>query len=75
MWSKIIKQEGNKLIVQTEIELDDTSLLNSEELIQQAVNEIGNTLTGHAIKKMDTDGSAIKVAGKKMTSKGLEKKI
>lgn len=75
MSSKIIKKVGNKLLVELEIELDDSSMLSSEERIQQAVNEMGNLLTGEALEKFDTDGSPIEVNGEKMTSKGRKKKV
>ena len=74
MLSKIIKKEGNKIIIQTELVLDNNSMLHSEELIQKAVNNMGNLLTEEALSKFDTDGSPINVGGVKMTSKGVKKK-
>ena len=45
-------------------------MLTSEELIQQGVNLAGLLATEHALSRFDTDGTAIKVGGKKYTSKG-----
>ena len=74
MSSKIIKRKGNKVTLQLEVELDPTSMLQSEEQIQAAINEAANTITAEALKQFDTDGSAIELAGQKLTSKGREKK-
>ena len=74
MESKIIKQEGNKLTIQVEIELDSTSMLNSEEQIAKALNSAGIQATKKALEQFDTDGSPIDVEGETLTSKGKEKK-
>ena len=74
MGSKIIKRSGSKITLELEVELDPNSMLNSEEQIQQAINEAANQLTGQALKQFDTDGRAIEVKDKKLTSKGRVKK-
>ena len=51
-----------------------TSMLNSEERIQTALNELGSLATVKALDQFDTNGEPIEVNGKKMTSKGQEKK-
>lgn len=61
MESKIIKQEGNKLTIQVEIELDSTSMLNSEEQIAKALNSAGIQATKKALEQFDTDGSPMVV--------------
>jgi len=75
MKSKIIENTGKKLRLEVEIELDPTSMLNTEEQIQAALNEAGILATGLALKQFDTNGEPIEVNGSKMTSKGVEKKI
>lgn len=74
MSSKIIKREGKKVTLQVEVELDDHSMLNSEEQILQALNAAGVELTKEALSRFDTDGSPISVSGEKYTSRGREKK-
>jgi len=74
MNSKLIKKAGNRITVELEIELDPTSMLNSEEQIAKALNEAGLLATGEALELFDTDGSPIEVKGKTLTSKGKEKK-
>lgn len=74
MSSKIIKRVGKKVTLQVEVELDEHSMLNSEEQILQALNAAGAELTKEALSRFDTDGSPIAVKGEKYTSRGQEKK-
>ncbi len=74
MNSKLIKKDGNKITVELEIELDPTSMLNSEEQIAKALSEAGLLATEEALELFDTDGSPIEVKGRTLTSKGKEKK-
>ena len=74
MRSKIIKRTKSKLTLQIEIELDPTSMLNSEEQITAALNEAGLQATQEALEQFDTDGLPIEVKGKVLTSKGQQKK-
>lgn len=71
---KIISQEGRKLTLQLEIDLEAKSMLTSENKIQSALNELGCIATEQALFQFDTDGKAIEVNGEKLTSKGQEKK-
>lgn len=50
------------------------SMLKAEELIQIRVNECGVVATEDALKRFDTDGSAIEFGGERFTSKGREAK-
>ena len=71
---KLVKQDGNKYVFQMEVELDDKSMLTSEEQIQLATNELGGLATTFAIKQFDTKGEPIIKDGVKLTSKGEQKK-
>ncbi len=73
MESKIIKKDGNRLTLEVQILLDPNSMLNSEEQIQKALNEVGVLATQTALSQFDTDGSSIELEGKKYTSKGKKK--
>jgi hypothetical protein len=50
------------------------SMLEGEELIQSHLNEAGCVVTGCLLKRFDTDGSPLRVCGRKLTSKGEEPK-
>jgi hypothetical protein len=51
-----------------------SSMLSTEDNIQQCLNEAGKLATGCALSRFDTDGSPIKVAKIGYTSKGLSAK-
>jgi len=74
MSSKIIKREGSKLTLEVEVELDPSSMLNSEEQIARALNEAGLDLSQAALEQFDTNGEAIEVGGDRLSSKGRQKK-
>jgi len=56
-----------------EILLDPTSMLNSEQQIQQALNSAGILATQTALSQFDSNGSAIELNDEKYTSKGKKK--
>lgn len=68
--STIVSSSAKKIVIQTEIPLDDKSMLSSEESIQLAINSAGTLATAHALLNFDTDGRPISVEEKKYTSKG-----
>lgn len=45
------------------------TMLESEELVQQAVNKVGAVATAECLKGFDTDGSPIIIGGKKWTAR------
>ena len=51
-----------------------SSMLDSEEAIQQRLNEAGVLATTEALQRFDADGSPIQVGDTKLTSKGKLKK-
>jgi len=73
MKAKIVKEEGDKITVQVEIELKG-EMLEMEEHIQEMVNEVGLAATLKALSKFDTQGEPIEVKGKRMTSKSKRPK-
>jgi hypothetical protein len=61
--------------VKLEVVIDlSRSMLTSEENIQQSLNEGGCLATSAALKYLDTDGSAIEIAGEAMRTKGEQPK-
>jgi hypothetical protein len=73
MSAKLIAVEGDTVRIELNIKLS-RSMLESEETILNVLNEAGCMATGEALKRFDTDGSAILIGGTKWTSKGEEPK-
>jgi len=70
----LIKHENDgSITISVNVKLTG-SFLEMEESIQKAVNEVGLQATLTALESFDTDGSPIEVSGKRMTSKGKQKK-
>jgi hypothetical protein len=74
MSASIVARTGNSITVQIEIPLSPSSLLDSEESIQAALNEAGTLATGEALQKFDTNGEKLEQGGAKWTSKGKQPK-
>lgn len=75
MLTKVTQLGKNRIKLEVEIELDSTSMLNSEEQILAALNELGGEATQVALSQFDTDGRPIEINGEKLTSKGSKKKV
>lgn len=73
MVAKIISRTKDKLTIQIEVDTSG-SMLDAEEAILSATNELGGLSTEELLKKFDADGSPIKVGGVKFTSKSLQNK-
>ena len=71
---EFIKKDGKKAVIQVSVELDDSSMLSSEEQIQKAVNDLGGMTTKLALEQFDTKGETIMKDGEKLSSKGKQKK-
>jgi hypothetical protein len=69
MGARLLGIEGNQVKLEVTIDLS-RSMLTSEENIQQSLNEGGCLATAAALKYLDTDGSAIEIAGEVMRTKG-----
>lgn len=70
----IVGIEGNKLTLQVTVDISG-SLLEAEERIQNAVNEIGSMATQEAIARFDTDGSPIMTGPIKWTRRCRSNKV
>ncbi len=73
MGVQLISIEGTIVKMEVTIELS-RSMLTSEENIQHGLNEVGCMATEAALKYLDTDGSAIEIAGEVMRTKGEQPK-
>ncbi len=71
---EFIKRDGRKVVFEVAVELEDSSMLGSEEQIQKAVNDLGVLTTKLALEQFDTDGGSILKDGVKLNSKGKQKK-
>ena len=74
MGLKHIEKRGKKVYVTLEIELDETSMLKSEENIESVLNKVGVAAGELALNQFDTAGEKIEVNGEVLTSKGVQKK-
>ena len=73
MEAEIIKSDSRSITIQVTIPLKE-EMLESEEAIQQGINQAGLLATQYALSRFDTDGSPIQVSNKKHTSKGSHTK-
>ncbi|MDD5266518.1 MAG: ISKra4 family transposase [Methylococcales bacterium] len=71
--AEVIAHDGDELTIQVKVKITG-SLLEAEHIILDACNEVGQLATSHAIKKFDTEGSPIQIAGTKLTAKAATPK-
>ena len=69
MGAEVVNQDGNSVTLQVTINLDGETLLDVEEEILEACNDIGRKATALALQRYDADGSPIEVNSKKLTSR------
>jgi hypothetical protein len=69
----IIKKSNDSITLQVTIPFN-RSMLDSENTIQNVVNDLGKIATGELLKTFDTEGEDIVFGTVKMTSKGLTSK-
>jgi hypothetical protein len=74
MSAAIIERQESSVIIQIRIPLT-RSMLETEDAIQQALNQAGVLATTEALKQFDTDGSPLQMGSTRWTSKGQEPKI
>lgn len=73
MPAKITAVNNNSVTVEIKIEFNK-SMLETENKIQETLNEAGVLVTGQALKSFDTNGAALIFGSVKMSSKGLAPK-
>jgi hypothetical protein len=73
MSATIIERQENSVTIQVTIPLS-RSMLDTEEAIQQALNQAGVLATAEALGQFDTDGSPLLFGPSRFTSKGQEPK-
>lgn len=70
---KVRQESDGSVTISINVKLSG-SMLEQEEQIRQAVNQVGRSATGLALKSFDTKGDAIVLDGVKHTSKKPQKK-
>jgi hypothetical protein len=73
MPATILERQENRVTLQLTIPLS-RSLLETEEAIQQTLNQAGVLATAEALQQFDTDGSPLLTGATRWTSKGQEPK-
>jgi hypothetical protein len=73
MGAQLLKIDGSQVKLEVTITLS-SSMLATEESIQSSLNEAGCIATEAALQYLDTDGSAIEMAGEVMRTKGQQPK-
>ncbi len=74
MTADIITNNAKEVIIQIKISLE-SSMLKTEDNIQQSLNQAGCLATKFALSQFDSNGDPIQINGNKYTSKGLIEKI
>src|SRR5436305_3765559 len=74
MTAVVVERQESSITIQIQVRLS-RSMLDSEETIQQALNEAGVLATTAALEQFDTDGSPLEIGSTRWTSKGQEPKI
>ena len=65
----IVNQSNQSITLQVTIPFT-RSMLDSESIIQDAVNQAGSIATQELLRTFDTDGEALQLGSVKMTTKG-----
>src|SRR4051794_16432145 len=73
MSATIIERQESSVTIQVTVPLT-RSMLETEETIQQVLNQAGVLATAEALKQFDTDGSPLVLGSTRWTSKGQEPK-
>jgi hypothetical protein len=73
MTVSIVSKHSDFITLQVTIPFN-RSMLNSENAVQEALNQVGRVATGELLKTFDTEGEGIILGSVKMTSKGLTNK-
>src|SRR3954468_22003761 len=73
MSATIIERRETSVTIQVTIPLS-RSMLDTEEAIQQTLNQAGVLATAEALQQFDTDGSPLEIGSTRWTSKGQEPK-
>ena len=72
---KIISKNKKRVIFEVAIDLDSENFLETEELIMDKVNELGQKITEEALKNLEVEETVIAVKEQKLYAKNVKKNI
>ena len=72
---KIISNNKKRIIVEVSIDLESENFLETEELIMDKVNALGQKLTQEALKGLEIKETVISVKEKNLYAKSVKKNI
>ncbi len=72
---KIISNNKKRVILEVTIDLDSENFLQTEELIMDKVNELGQKITEQALKNLEIKETVIAVKEQKLYAKEVKKNI
>lgn len=72
---KIISKNKKTITLEVTIDIDNENFLQTEELIMDKVNEVGQTITKEAMENLDIKESVIRIENQKMYAKKKLKDI
>ncbi len=72
---KIISKNKKTITLEVTIDIDNENFLQTEELIMDKVNEVGQIITKEAMEDLDIKESVIRVKNQKMYAKKKQKNI
>lgn len=72
---KIISNNKKRVTLEVTIDLDSENFLQTEELIMDKVNELGQKITEEALKNLEIKESVIAVNDERLYAKSIKKNI
>ncbi len=72
---KIISNNKKRITLEVTIDLDNENFLQTEELIMNKVNELGQKITEEALKNLEIKESVIAIKEQKLYAKNIKKNI
>ncbi len=71
----IISNNKKRVTLEVTIDLDSENFLQTEELIMDKVNELGQKITEQALKNLDIEETVMAVKEQKLYAKEVKKNI
>ena len=72
---KIISNNNKKITLELTIDLDNNNFLETEDVIMDEVNNIGQVLTKQALERLDVNERVITVDKQRFYAKDVKKNI
>ena len=72
---KVISKNKKRVTLEVSIDLDSENFLQTEELIMDKVNELGQKITEEALKNLEIKETVIAVKEQRLYAKNVKKNI